>query len=40
MLTKARQILVSELTFAANLKEDKAEAMLDELLGVEIGSQN
>jgi CarD family transcriptional regulator len=33
MLTKARQILVSELTFAANVKEEKAEAMLDEILG-------
>jgi CarD family transcriptional regulator len=33
MLTKARQILVSELTFAANVKEDKAEAMLDDILG-------
>jgi CarD family transcriptional regulator len=40
MLTKARQILVSELTFAANVKEDKAEAMLDDLLGVAAGSQN
>jgi CarD family transcriptional regulator len=34
MLTKARQILVSELTFAAGVKEEKAEAMLDEVLGV------
>ena len=33
MLTKARQILVSELSFAANVKEDKAEAMLDDILG-------
>jgi len=33
MLTKARQILVSELTFAAGVKEEKAEAMLDEILG-------
>ncbi len=33
MLTKARQILVSEVTFAANVKEDKAEAMLDDILG-------
>ncbi len=40
MLTKARQILVSELTFAANVKEEKAESMLDELLGVQAGSQN
>ena len=40
MLTRARQILISELIFAANVKEDKAEAMLDELLGIEIGSQN
>ena len=35
MLTKARQILVSELTFAAGVKEEKAEAMLDEILGTE-----
>lgn len=40
MLTRARQILISELTFAANVKEEKAAAMLDELLGVEEGSQN
>jgi CarD family transcriptional regulator len=39
MLQRARQILVSELTFAANLKPEKAEAMLDDLLGVD-GSQN
>jgi CarD family transcriptional regulator, regulator of rRNA transcription len=32
MLAKARQILVSELTFAAGVKEDRAEEMLDELL--------
>ena len=37
MLTKARQILVSELTFAANVKEEKAEAMLDDLLGIPAG---
>jgi len=35
MLTKARQILLSELTFAAGVKEEKAEAMLDEILGTE-----
>ena len=35
MLTKARQILVSEVQFAANVKEDRAEAMLDEILGTE-----
>jgi CarD family transcriptional regulator len=35
MLTKARQILVSELTFAAGVKEEKAEAMLDEILGTQ-----
>jgi CarD family transcriptional regulator len=34
MLAKARQILVSELTFALNSNEDKAEAMLDEVLGI------
>jgi len=33
MLTKARQILVSELTFSAGVKEEKAEAMLDDILG-------
>ena len=32
MLAKARQILVSELTFALNTNEDKAEAILDEVL--------
>lgn len=40
MLSRARQILISELTFAAGVKEEKAESMLDELLGVEAGSQN
>jgi CarD family transcriptional regulator len=40
MLARARQILISELTFAANVKEEKAETMLDELLGVPAGSQN
>jgi CarD family transcriptional regulator len=33
MLTKARQILVSELTFSKNCDEDEAERMLDEVLG-------
>src|SRR5918992_5073994 len=33
MLTKARQILVSELTFSKNCKEEDAEKMLDEVLG-------
>ena len=32
MLAKARQILVSELCFAAGVKEERAEQMLDELL--------
>lgn len=32
MLAKARQILVSELTFAAGVKEERAEEMLDEVL--------
>jgi CarD family transcriptional regulator, regulator of rRNA transcription len=32
MLTKARQILVSELTFAINVTEEEAEARLDEAL--------
>src|SRR5436305_15288467 len=32
MLAKARQILVSELTFAFGSTEDKAEAMLDKVL--------
>ncbi len=33
MLTKARQILVSELTFAKDCDEDEAEKLLDEVLG-------
>jgi CarD family transcriptional regulator len=33
MLSKARQILVSELMFAASVKEERAEQMLDEVLG-------
>lgn len=33
MLAKARQILVSELTFAAGVKVERAEEMLDEVLG-------
>ncbi len=33
MLTKARQILVSELTFSKNCNEEEAEQMLDEVLG-------
>ncbi|MGI8520647.1 MAG: CarD family transcriptional regulator, partial [Actinomycetota bacterium] len=33
MLTKARQILVSELTFAQGCDEDEAEQLLDEVLG-------
>jgi len=33
MLGKARQILVSELTFALNVDEDTAEIKLDEVLG-------
>jgi CarD family transcriptional regulator len=32
MLTKARQILVSELTFAIDVSEQEAEAKLDEVL--------
>jgi CarD family transcriptional regulator len=32
MLAKARQILISELTFAFNSTEEKAEAMLDKVL--------
>ena len=32
MLTKARQILVSELTFAINVNEEEAEKKLDEAL--------
>ncbi|MFZ5851844.1 MAG: CarD family transcriptional regulator [Actinomycetota bacterium] len=32
MLAKARQILVSELALAENTNEDKAEAVLDEIL--------
>ena len=33
MLTKTRQILVSELTFAQGCDEDEAEQLLDEVLG-------
>ena len=33
MLAKARQILVSELTFALNVDEEAAEAKLDVALG-------
>lgn len=33
MLTKARQILVSELTFSKSCDEEEAERMLDEVLG-------
>jgi CarD family transcriptional regulator len=33
MLTKARQILVSELTFSKHCNEEEAEQMLDEVLG-------
>ncbi|MBA2425773.1 MAG: CarD family transcriptional regulator [Actinobacteria bacterium] len=33
MLTKARQILVSELTFSNGCNEDEAEKQLDEVLG-------
>ena len=33
MLTKARQILVSELTFSQDCNEDEAEKLLDEVLG-------
>lgn len=33
MLTKARQILVSELTFSKDCDEEAAEKMLDEVLG-------
>ncbi|MEI7746088.1 MAG: CarD family transcriptional regulator [Actinomycetota bacterium] len=35
MLSRARQILVSELTFALNVDEETAEARLSEALGVE-----
>lgn len=33
MLNKARQILVSELTFSKDCNEEEAEKMLDEVLG-------
>ena len=33
MLTKARQILVSELTFSKNCEQEEAEQLLDEVLG-------
>jgi RNA polymerase-interacting CarD/CdnL/TRCF family regulator len=32
MITKARQILVSELAYATNENEEKAEAMIDKVL--------
>ncbi|MGH9195451.1 MAG: CarD family transcriptional regulator [Acidimicrobiia bacterium] len=32
MLTKARQILVSEVTFAAGVNEEQADALLDDVL--------
>jgi RNA polymerase-interacting CarD/CdnL/TRCF family regulator len=32
MLTKARQILVSELVFATGSSEDKAEGLIDKVL--------
>jgi RNA polymerase-interacting CarD/CdnL/TRCF family regulator len=32
MITKARQILVSELTYATGGDEEKAEAMIDKVL--------
>ncbi|MEI6453672.1 MAG: CarD family transcriptional regulator [Actinomycetes bacterium] len=35
MLSRARQILVSELTFALNVDEETAEARLSEALGVD-----
>lgn len=38
MLAKARQILVSELALAENTNEDKAEALLDEVLASRTGS--
>jgi len=34
MLAKARQILVSELTFAINVNEEEAESKLDEARGL------
>ena len=39
MLVRARQILISELMFSAGVKEEKAEQMLDQMLGID-GSQN
>lgn len=33
MLTKARQILVSELTFSKNCDQEEAEKLLDDVLG-------
>jgi CarD family transcriptional regulator len=33
MLSKAREILISELTFVVGSTEENAEAMLDEVLG-------
>ena len=37
MLAKARQILVSELALAEKTNEDKAEALLDEVLVMQPG---
>ena len=39
MLAKARQILVSELALAEGTNEDKAEVVLDEVLGEAVASQ-
>jgi CarD family transcriptional regulator len=36
MLAKARQILVSELALAEGTDEDKAEVILDEVLGTAV----
>ncbi len=33
MLTKAREILISELSFAVDATEENVEAMLDRILG-------
>lgn len=40
MLGKARQILVSELTFALNVDEETAETRLDEVLGKPAGTRS
>ena len=39
MITKARQILISELTYATGGGEEKAEAMIDKVLDESHGAR-